>query len=95
MFVCLTYREGLQHAVVHKIDIPAHAYLSQQFGLYKLVDPATKEVLRYREALWYGFEQLSERPLSTGTDSNAQAGGRSGRSLNGRSRVNGKDHPSR
>ncbi len=28
-------------------------------------DPATKEVLRYREALWYGFEQLSKRPLST------------------------------
>lgn len=30
-----------------------------------LVDPATKEVLRYREALWYGFEQLDKRPLGT------------------------------
>ena len=28
-------------------------------------DPATKEVLRYREALWYGFEQIGKRPLST------------------------------
>ncbi len=28
-------------------------------------DPATKEVLRYREALWYGFEQIGIRPLST------------------------------
>jgi Fic family protein len=28
-------------------------------------DPHTKEVLRYREALWTGFKQLEERPLST------------------------------
>ena len=29
------------------------------------VDPATKEVLRYREALWAGFDALSRRPLTT------------------------------
>lgn len=28
-------------------------------------DPQTKEVLRYREALWSGFNQLEGRPLST------------------------------
>lgn len=28
-------------------------------------EPATKEVLRYREALWYGFDALKSRPLST------------------------------
>ncbi len=28
-------------------------------------DAGTKEVLRYREALWSGFEQLEQRPLST------------------------------
>lgn len=28
-------------------------------------DPQTKEVLRYREALWNGFSALDERPLST------------------------------
>ncbi|HVV69022.1 MAG TPA: Fic/DOC family N-terminal domain-containing protein [Gammaproteobacteria bacterium] len=28
-------------------------------------DPQAKEVLRYREALWSGFQQLKERPLST------------------------------
>lgn len=28
-------------------------------------DPQTKEVLRYREALWKGFNALKERPLST------------------------------
>lgn len=28
-------------------------------------DPQTKEVLRYREALWKGFNALEERPLST------------------------------
>ena len=31
----------------------------------KNYDPQTKEVLRYREALWKGFNQLNERPLST------------------------------
>jgi Fic family protein len=29
------------------------------------VDQPTKEVLRYREALWHGFENLKTRPLST------------------------------
>ena len=28
-------------------------------------DPSTKEVLRYREALWHGFAQITQRPLST------------------------------
>jgi len=28
-----------------------------------LVDPATKEVLRYREALWEGYNALKERPI--------------------------------
>lgn len=28
-------------------------------------DSATKEVLRYREALWHGFDALKSRPLST------------------------------
>ena len=31
----------------------------------KNYDPQTKEVLRYRQALWTGFNQLKERPLST------------------------------
>ncbi|KQW46695.1 MULTISPECIES: protein adenylyltransferase Fic [unclassified Roseateles] len=30
-------------------------------------DPATKEALRYRTALWEGFQALKERPLSTNT----------------------------
>jgi Fic family protein len=29
------------------------------------IDPATKEVLRYREALWLGFNALQKRPLLT------------------------------
>ena len=29
------------------------------------IDPATKEVLRYREALWAGFNALAHRPLTT------------------------------
>ncbi|MFX8616477.1 Fic family protein, partial [Acinetobacter baumannii] len=28
-------------------------------------NPQAKEVLRYREALWYGFNKIQERPLST------------------------------
>lgn len=31
----------------------------------KNYDPQTKEVLRYRQALWTGFNQLKDRPLST------------------------------
>ncbi len=31
----------------------------------KSVDPATKEVLRYREALWYGFDVVKKRKLIT------------------------------
>jgi Fic family protein len=30
------------------------------------VDPSTKEVLFYQEALWYGYQRLKERPLGTG-----------------------------
>lgn len=30
------------------------------------VDPQTKEVLRYRQALWKGVEELEKRPLTTG-----------------------------
>ena len=30
-----------------------------------VTDPQTKEVLRYREALWFGFHSLPSRPLST------------------------------
>jgi Fic family protein len=29
------------------------------------IDPATKEVLRYRQALWEGFNELKKRPLLT------------------------------
>lgn len=32
-----------------------------------LADPMTKEALRYRTALWQGFEQLSNRPLCINT----------------------------
>lgn len=31
----------------------------------KNYDPQTKEVLRYRQALWAGYNQLKERPLTT------------------------------
>jgi Fic family protein len=30
-----------------------------------VTDPQTKEVIRYREALWYGFDQISNRGLTT------------------------------
>jgi len=29
------------------------------------ISPAAKEVLRYREALWYGFNAIKKRPLTT------------------------------
>ncbi len=33
--------------------------------LFMQASPHTKEVLRYREALWHGFQELSRRPLGT------------------------------
>jgi len=32
---------------------------------YPATDPHTKEVLRYREALWHGYQALKTRPLAT------------------------------
>ena len=40
-------------------DAVFRAYASQ----LKQIDPATKEVLRYREALWNGFKSLSKKPI--------------------------------
>jgi Fic family protein len=31
----------------------------------RIENPATKEVIHYKDALWYGFEQLNERPMLT------------------------------
>jgi Fic family protein len=39
--------------------------LYQAVDAESATDPQTKEVLRYREALWSGYERLRERPLST------------------------------
>ena len=39
--------------------------LFQSFTATKQADPATKEVLRYREALWKGYNNLKNRPILT------------------------------
>ncbi len=46
--------------------ITTHDALFQAFSAKTTqFDPATKEVLRYREALWEGFSSLNDRPLLT------------------------------
>lgn len=29
----------------------------------KIISPSTKEVLHYKDALWYGFNEIKQRPL--------------------------------
>lgn len=44
--------------------ITTHDALFRAFSSQlKKIDPATKEVLRYREALWKGYKSLGEKPL--------------------------------
>jgi Fic family protein len=46
--------------------VTTHDALFQAFSANtSQIDPATKEVLRYREALWEGFRSLKDRPLLT------------------------------
>ena len=46
--------------------ITTHDALFRAFSAKKSqIDPAPKEVLRYREALWEGFSSLKDRPLLT------------------------------
>lgn len=40
-------------------------YRAASPDLFAAADPHTKEVIRYREALWHGFQRLRERPLTT------------------------------
>lgn len=41
--------------------------LFQHVQAHSAVDPATREALRYREALLEGYQQLATRPLTTRT----------------------------
>ena len=46
--------------------VTTHDALFQAFSAKtSQIDPATKEVLRYREALWEGYSSLKDRPLLT------------------------------
>lgn len=45
--------------------VTTHDALYRAAGDERGADPHTKEVLRYREALWYGYNRLASRPIST------------------------------
>ena len=40
-------------------------YRAETLSSQRSVDPAAKEVLRYREALWYGYRRVTERGMLT------------------------------
>ena len=49
--------------------VTTHDALFQAFSAKtSQIDPATKEVLRYREALWEGYSSLKDRPLRDVTE---------------------------
>ena len=43
-------------------------YQAESLASQRSVDPAAKEVLRYREALWYGYRRIAERGVLTVPD---------------------------
>lgn len=47
--------------IVTTQDVLFQAYVADK----KTEDPATKEVIHYKDALWYGVEQLNRNPLMT------------------------------
>ena len=63
----ITLQEAKDSSQIEHI-FTTHDNLYQAFSTdQNKLDPNTKEVLRYRKALWNGYKNLSKRPLSTNT----------------------------
>ncbi len=61
----LTLQEAKASSEIENIITTNDALFRAFSAKTSRVDPATKEVLRYREALWKGFHDIRERPLMT------------------------------
>ena len=63
----ITLQEAKDSSEIENI-VTTHDSLYRAFSSERNnIDPQTKEVLKYREALWNGYESLLERPISTNT----------------------------
>ena len=61
----VTLQEAKDSSEIENI-VTTHDSLYKAFSSERNnIDPHTKEVLRYREALWNGYQSLSKRPLTT------------------------------
>ena len=61
----LVLREALSSSEIENIVTTNDAVFRAFSASTSQVDPATKEVLRYREAVWEGYASLQKRPLLT------------------------------
>jgi len=61
----ITLQEARSSSEIENIITTNDALFQAFTASASKVDPATKEVLRYREAIWEGFTQLKRRPLLT------------------------------
>jgi Fic family protein len=59
----LVLQEAKDSSAIENIFTTNDALFRSYAAKTSHVDPATKEVLRYREALWNGFESLKTRPV--------------------------------
>jgi len=59
----LILQEAKASTEIENIVTTADAVYKAFSASTKQIDSATKEVLRYREALWYGYNQLEQRPI--------------------------------
>lgn len=61
----LTLQEAKASSEIENIITISDALFQAFAAQTKQTDPATKEVLRYREALWKGYNTLKDRPILT------------------------------
>jgi Fic family protein len=60
----VTINEAKDSAAIENI-ITTHDELYQAMSQSRHKNPATKEVVNYRSALWYGYEQVKQREILT------------------------------
>lgn len=66
LFIDTIHLQEAQASSAIENIITTHDELFKQFAASKKIDnPAIKEVLHYKEALWYGLEAIKTRPLLT------------------------------
>ena len=61
----LILQEAKASSEIENIVTTSDALFQAFTAKTKQTDPATKEVLRYREALWKGYNDLKDRPVLT------------------------------